>query len=231
MVYFLLVLGLAAIAFELTQPGFGFAGFSGVGLRGAGRLRAHGGGPVVAGVRAAARRDRAADGWTCGSAACRGRHGSGLAAFGAGSVLAWNGVDPSIRISPWLIGGAILASLLYYGFALTVAHPVARQDRRNPARADRADRGGEGAAGAGRAGAREGSALARTGERRSDRSGHADPRPGRRRADPAGRGGACVIPRNSLARNALRGFLRILWRPDPLGRRRNPRARFLRTTG
>ena len=32
MVYFLLVLGLAAIAFELTQPGFGFAGFSGVAL-------------------------------------------------------------------------------------------------------------------------------------------------------------------------------------------------------
>ena len=32
MVYLLLVLGLAAIAFELIQPGFGFAGFSGVAL-------------------------------------------------------------------------------------------------------------------------------------------------------------------------------------------------------
>ena len=31
MIYFLLVLGLAAVAFETTQPGFGFAGFSGVG--------------------------------------------------------------------------------------------------------------------------------------------------------------------------------------------------------
>ncbi|MDP9243340.1 MAG: hypothetical protein M3O84_09235, partial [Actinomycetota bacterium] len=31
-IYFLLVLGLAAIAFELTQPGFGFAGFTGVGM-------------------------------------------------------------------------------------------------------------------------------------------------------------------------------------------------------
>ena len=30
MIYFLLILGLAAIAFELTQPGFGFAGFSGI---------------------------------------------------------------------------------------------------------------------------------------------------------------------------------------------------------
>jgi membrane-bound ClpP family serine protease len=36
-------------------------------------------------------------------------------------VLAWGGVDPSIRISPWLIGGATAASLLFYGFALTVA--------------------------------------------------------------------------------------------------------------
>jgi membrane-bound ClpP family serine protease len=26
-----------------------------------------------------------------------------------------------IQISPWLVGGAILASVLYYGFALTVA--------------------------------------------------------------------------------------------------------------
>jgi len=26
-----------------------------------------------------------------------------------------------VRISPWLIGGAIVSSLLYYGFALTVA--------------------------------------------------------------------------------------------------------------
>jgi membrane-bound serine protease (ClpP class) len=46
---------------------------------------------------------------------------AGLVAFGAGSVLAWESVDASIRISPWLIGGAVLASLLYYGFALTVA--------------------------------------------------------------------------------------------------------------
>jgi membrane-bound ClpP family serine protease len=30
-------------------------------------------------------------------------------------------VAEAIRISPWLIGGAVVASLLYYGFALTVA--------------------------------------------------------------------------------------------------------------
>ena len=32
MIYFLLVFGLACLAFEMTQPGFGFAGFAGVGM-------------------------------------------------------------------------------------------------------------------------------------------------------------------------------------------------------
>jgi membrane-bound serine protease (ClpP class) len=120
MVYFLLVLGLAALAFELTQPGFGFAGFSGlalVALAGYGVMVAVpswpglgllllGIGLMMLDVRL---RGLSWPTWT------------GLAALGAGSVLAWNDVDPSIRISPWLIGGTILASLLYYGFALTVA--------------------------------------------------------------------------------------------------------------
>jgi membrane-bound serine protease (ClpP class) len=45
----------------------------------------------------------------------------GLVAFAAGSLLAWRGVADPIAISPWLIGGAVVASLLYYGFGLTVA--------------------------------------------------------------------------------------------------------------
>jgi membrane-bound serine protease (ClpP class) len=120
MVYFLLVLGLAAIAFEITQPGFGFAGFSGVGLTvlavygltvavpswlGLGVLLL-GIGLLVLDVR---RRSLSWPTWT------------GVVAFGAGSVLAWRHVDDSVAISPWLIGGAVLASVLYYGFALTVA--------------------------------------------------------------------------------------------------------------
>jgi membrane-bound serine protease (ClpP class) len=120
MVYFLLVLGLAAIAFELTQPGFGFAGVSGVALvllaaygltvsvpswPGLALLLA-GIGLLVLDVKL---RSLTWPTW------------AGLVAFGAGSVLAWERVDASIRISPWLIGGAVLASLLYYGFALTVA--------------------------------------------------------------------------------------------------------------
>jgi membrane-bound serine protease (ClpP class) len=120
MIYFLLVLGLAAIAFELTQPGFGFAGFSGIALVALAVygltvavpswpgfvLLLLGIGLLMLDVRL---RSLSWPTWI------------GLAAFGAGSLLAWDDVDPSIRISPWLIGGAILASLLYYGFALTVA--------------------------------------------------------------------------------------------------------------
>ena len=120
MVYVLLVLGLAAIAFELTQPGFGFAGFSGVALAslagygltvavpswGGLGLLVLGIGLLVLDVRL---RSLSWPTWV------------GLAAFGAGSILAWRHVDDSIAISPWLIAGAVLASLLYYGFALTVA--------------------------------------------------------------------------------------------------------------
>jgi membrane-bound serine protease (ClpP class) len=120
MVYFLLVLGLAALAFELTQPGFGFAGFSGIALSALATygltvalpswpwfaLMLSGIGLLMLDVRL---RSLSWPTWI------------GSAAFGVGSYLAWNDVAPSIRISPWLIGGATLVSLLYYGFALTVA--------------------------------------------------------------------------------------------------------------
>jgi len=36
-------------------------------------------------------------------------------------MLAFRGVSELIRVSPWLIGSAAVASFLYYGFALTVA--------------------------------------------------------------------------------------------------------------
>jgi membrane-bound serine protease (ClpP class) len=120
MIYFLLVLGLAAIAFEITQPGFGFAGFSGIGmvlLAAYGMtvvpgswlglaLLVGGVGLMVADVRV---RRLSVLTW------------AGLVAFLGGSVLAWHGLARDLRISPWLIGGAVVASLLYYGFGLTVA--------------------------------------------------------------------------------------------------------------
>jgi membrane-bound serine protease (ClpP class) len=120
MVYVLLALGLAALAFELTQPGFGFAGFSGIGLVAlaiygitvatpwwpGSVLLLLGVGLLVLDVRL---RSLTWPTWF------------GLLAFAAGSVLAWGSVDRSIRVSPWLIGGALVASFLYYGFGLTVA--------------------------------------------------------------------------------------------------------------
>jgi membrane-bound serine protease (ClpP class) len=120
MVYFLLVFGLAALAFEITQPGFGFAGFAGVGML---ALAAYGLWVVppsivgivllIGGVGLMTLDVRLRNLGVLSVA--------GLLAFGAGSVLAWSGVAEAIAISPWLIGGAVLASILYYGFALTVA--------------------------------------------------------------------------------------------------------------
>lgn len=119
-IYVLLVLGLALLAFELTQPGFGFAGFSGVGLL---ALAAYGltvvpvswlGLVLLLGGIA-----------LMGADVVLGRlgvlTGVGLVTFAAGSFLAFRDAAPAIDVSPWLIGGAIVASFLYYGFGLTVA--------------------------------------------------------------------------------------------------------------
>jgi len=125
-VYVLLVLGTAALAFELTQPGFGFAGFAGVGLL---ALAAYGMTVVPVswvgfGLLVAGSAALAAD-------VVLRRLGPltvlGTAAFAVGSWLAWRGVAPAIRVSPWLIGGAVVGAVLYYGFALTVA--VQSRDR------------------------------------------------------------------------------------------------------
>ena len=119
-IYVLLVLGFAAIAFELTQPGFGFAGFSGIGMLALGCVRAHGGAVVVARSRAAGARHRR-DGGRCRVAAPRAADGGW--SFGlrrrVGARVPRRGAP--IRISPWLIGFFAVSSLLYYGFALTVA--------------------------------------------------------------------------------------------------------------
>lgn len=120
MIYFLLVIGLACLAFELTQPGFGFAGFAGVGML---LLALYGltvvppwwpgllllvGGIALLTLDVRLRRLGV---WSV----------LGVVAFGVGSWLAWHPVAPAIRVSPWLISGAIVATVLYYGFALTVA--------------------------------------------------------------------------------------------------------------
>jgi membrane-bound serine protease (ClpP class) len=119
-IYLLLVLGLAGLAFELTQAGFGFAGFTGLGML---ALAVYGltvvpaswpgVGLLVAGV-----------GLFCADVLLD-RLGvltvAGVVAFLVGSYLSFRGVAPAIGISPWLIGLLTVGSVLYYGFALTVA--------------------------------------------------------------------------------------------------------------
>jgi membrane-bound serine protease (ClpP class) len=119
-IYLLLVLGLAGLAFELTQAGFGFAGFAGLGML---ALAVYGLtvvpvswpgiGLLVAGV-----------GFLCADVLLR-RLGVltlvGVVSFLIGSFLSFRGVAPTIEISPWLIGLLTVGSVLYYGFALTVA--------------------------------------------------------------------------------------------------------------
>ena len=119
-IYLLLVLGLAALAFELTQAGFGFAGFAGLGML---ALAVYGLtvvpaswsgiGLLVAGVVL-----------LCADVLLH-RLGvvtaAGVVAFLVGSFLSFRGVAPAIEVSPWLIGLLTVGSVLYYGFALTVA--------------------------------------------------------------------------------------------------------------
>lgn len=124
--YLLLVLALAALAFELTQPGFGFAGFSGVALL---ALAAYaltvvpvswpGMALLLAGIASMVLdvRLRRLGVLTFG----------GVAAFLAGSLVVFGGVAGEIRVSPWWIGLAVAGSFLYYGFGLTVA--VQARDR------------------------------------------------------------------------------------------------------
>lgn len=120
MVYVLVVLGLACLAFELTQPGFGFAGFAGIALLGLGLYGMLIAPPSWLGLMILL----GAVGLYVADVLLR-RFGVltvlGTLAFAAGSVLLYRGVAPPIRISPWLIVGMTIASLLYYGFGLTVA--------------------------------------------------------------------------------------------------------------
>jgi membrane-bound serine protease (ClpP class) len=119
-IYVLLVLGLAALAFEITQPGFGFAGFAGIAMLG---LAGYGltvvpfsiPGLVVLllgiGLMTLDVRLRRLGPLTF----------VGLAGFAVGSLLLFSGVSDEIDVSPWLMGSFTVAALLYWGFALTVA--------------------------------------------------------------------------------------------------------------
>lgn len=125
-IYVLLVLGLSALAFEATQPGFGFAGFTGLGMLALAvygltvvPFSSLGLGLLLAGI-----------GLLTLDVRLR-RLGApslvGMLAFVAGSVLVFGSVADEIDVSPWLIGSCSVAAFLYWGFGLTVA--VQSRDR------------------------------------------------------------------------------------------------------
>lgn len=118
--YLLLVLGFWAIVFEISQPGIGVAGLAGavslllafyalavLPLSLAGLLLLLLGmvffviDVFTAGLGV----------WTVG----------GALALTAGSILLFGGVAPAIAVSPWVIGFVVAGSVLFFGFAMTVA--------------------------------------------------------------------------------------------------------------
>jgi len=118
--YLLLVLGFWALVFELSQPGIGVAGVAGavsllmsfyalavLPVNIAGLLLLLLGlvfftiDVFTAGLGV----------WTVG----------GALALLAGSILLFGGVAEAIEVSPWVIGIVVLGSVLFFGFAMTVA--------------------------------------------------------------------------------------------------------------
>ena len=168
MVYVLLVFGLACLAFELTQPGFGFAGFAGLFLVALGVYGVTVAVPAWPGARAAAGGDRG-DGRRRAAATVRGAHVLGLVAFAGGSFLAYGGVADAIRISPVADRGRDDRELALLRVRAHGRDAVARPDHRDAEGPDRAGRRGAGPARARRTRPREGRDVARP-EPRATRS-------------------------------------------------------------
>jgi membrane-bound serine protease (ClpP class) len=119
-IYVLMVLGLAGLAFELTQSGLGFAGIASVLML---SLAIYGltvvpftwlglalllGGVALMTFEVRTR--------SLGAPTF-----VGLGGFVGGSILLFSTVSDEIDLSPWLIGSATVAALLYWAFGLTVA--------------------------------------------------------------------------------------------------------------
>jgi membrane-bound serine protease (ClpP class) len=119
-IYVLLLLGIAGVAFEVTQAGIGVAGIAGavaIGFAVYGLIVVPFS-PLGLGIFLGGQALLTAD-------VLLRRLGpltfAGLAAFASGSVLVFGGVAAAIDIPVWLIAVSTLACFLYYGFALTVA--------------------------------------------------------------------------------------------------------------
>lgn len=124
--YLLLILGFWALVFELSQPGIGVAGVTGLvslimafyalsvlPVNVAGLLLILLGlvfftiDVFTAGLGV----------WTAG----------GTIALLSGSILVFGGVAPAIEVSPWVIGVVVASSFLFFGFAMTVAMRARRK--------------------------------------------------------------------------------------------------------
>ena len=118
--YLLLILGFWAIVFELSQPGIGVAGVAGLIAL------------VMAATALAVLPFNVAglllvilglifftiDVFTAGLGVWTAGGTLGLL---FGSIMLFGGVSPAIEVSPWVIGIVVAASVLFFGFAMTVA--------------------------------------------------------------------------------------------------------------
>ena len=119
-VWLLLVLAFAGLAFELTQPGFGFAGISGLIALGFALYGMWSVPPSWLGLAL----------FLAGTALLIAdvqlrRLGKltalGMGGFVGGSFLLYLDVAPAIRIPAWLIVSVAVLTFLYYGYGLTIA--------------------------------------------------------------------------------------------------------------
>lgn len=118
--YLLLILGFWALVFEISQPGVGVAGASGlvalilaasafavIPFNVAGLLL------VILGLGLFT-----IDVFTAGLGVWT---AGGTIALLGGSILLFGGVAPAIEVSPWVIGIVVVSSVLFFGFVMTVA--------------------------------------------------------------------------------------------------------------
>ena len=118
--YLLLVLGFWALIFEISQPGIGLAGVAGavsivMAFYALAVLPVNIAGLILILLGLAF---FTVDVYTAGLGVWT---AGGTLALLAGSILLFGGVAPAIAVSPWVIGLVVAASVLFFGFAMTVA--------------------------------------------------------------------------------------------------------------
>jgi membrane-bound serine protease (ClpP class) len=124
--YLLLILGFWALIFEISQPGVGLAGVAGavslvMAFYALAVLPVNIAGLILVLLGLAF---FTVDVYTAGLGVWT---AGGTLALLAGSILLFGGVAPAIAVSPWVIGVVVASSVLFFGFAMTVALRARRQ--------------------------------------------------------------------------------------------------------